>query len=104
VIIFVNTEFDILTTPKDKELSIMRLLKMHAITFLFLGSIYLLYRLAGLGGVVGVFAVSILLLVFFVAWALYQNWKVYDAVTSWGAKRIKGKTKDDFDLAEVLKR
>jgi uncharacterized membrane protein len=101
IIIFINTVLDILFTD---ELNIKKLLKKHLITIVFMSVLYLLYKVVGLWGTLSTFLLGILILLFFAGMSIYQNWNVYDAVTTWGAKRIKGQTKKEFDLKEAMKK
>lgn len=60
--------------------------------------LYLLFYFIGGYGFVG-------LLIFLLGMAgvrIWQNWKLYDAVTTWGAKRIKGEVVESFNIEEVL--
>ena len=101
IIIFINTVIDILFTD---ELDIKKLLKKHLITIVFMSVLYGLYKVVGLWGTLSTFLLGILILLFFAGMSIYQNWNVYDAVTTWGAKRIKGQTKKEFDLKEAMKK
>lgn len=101
VVVFVNVLIDILF--KD-DLSLKSLFKSQSIVVCVMLLIYFLYKLMGLWGVIASATFGVLILFIFAGFSIYQNWKVFDAVTTWGAKRIRGKTKKDFDLKEVLKK
>jgi hypothetical protein len=99
-IIFINTVIDVLT---DKELTLKKTLKRWLFTIIFFSTMGLVYYIGGLWGVIGLGIAGISVTILILAYTLHANWAVYDAVTTWGAKRIKGKTKKDFDLNEVMK-
>lgn len=59
-------------------------------------ALYFLIKWFGaMGGLFGV-----LFILIFVGLAIFQNWKLYDRLTTWGALRIKGKTKEAFRIKE----
>ena len=75
--------------------------------FLYTFSVFLVlavaYYLFGFLGLFGAAAGTIIILLSFASFAIWQNWKVFDAVTSWGAERVKGKHKKSFDIKKVIK-
>jgi len=99
IIIFWNTIIDILVYEPDLK----RWIKSTSFTAAFVFIIWAAYQLAGFYGVVGLTLIGFLVMGFFVAATLYSNWKLYNAVTTWGAMRIKGRTKEPFKLNEVIK-
>lgn len=64
-------------------------------------TIFFYYFILFLGGY-GLLGLSIILLAFAVL-RIWQNWKLYDAVTTWGAERITGRSDKSFNIEEVLK-
>jgi hypothetical protein len=58
-----------------------------------------LYKGAGFLG----YAALLALIIIIVAWKIKQGWKIYDAVTKWGADRIRGRTNEEFDFEKVIK-
>jgi hypothetical protein len=80
-----------------------RWLKNFATTssvFLVMAAIYFFFGLFGLGSTI---LAGLVVLVLWVVYLLWVQWDTYDAVTSWGADRITGKTKENFDLEKVIK-
>ena len=73
-------------------------------TALFIGGLNLIALGLGWFGAVGALLAPIIILLAIAGWKIKQNWKVYDAVTTWCAERIKGKHKKDFNLAEAMKK
>ena len=100
-ILLINTVFDLL---EYEEASLKRLLKKHLITLAILGGLAILYSLVGFWGAMALTSFAIALLFIMAGVLIWQNWKIYDSVTSWGAKRIKGETKEEFNLKEALRK
>jgi hypothetical protein len=101
IIIFINTVIDILFI---NELDIKVWFKKQITTIVLMTTLYGLYKLAGVVGTIALALLSIVILLFFAGMSIYQNWNIYDAVTTWGAKRILGKTKKEFNLKRVMKK
>jgi hypothetical protein len=99
-ILIVNTLFEIL----QDTLTLKKWVKTSVITSLLIGLIYGTYRLAGFFGIVGIAIASVVVLLSMLVFILYNNWKLYDAVTTWGAERVRGKHKREFDLKEAMKK
>jgi hypothetical protein len=70
--------------------------KQFLITSLFFTVVMLLYYFLGSLGIV----LFVLIPVLFAAYSIFSQWSLFDEVTTWGAKRIKG-SKDDFDWTKV---
>lgn len=63
-------------------------------------TLVLLLLFLWLGGY-GIIGLVVTLLVLAV-WRIWSNWKLFDAVTTWGAERIKGEHKENFDIEKVV--
>lgn len=87
------------TKPKPKQ---------WVFTLLFTAAFFLAFGLLswalGFAGAVGVLLAPIVIILLLVVWKLWENWALYDAVTTWGAERLRGKHKREFDLDGVVKR
>lgn len=60
----------------------------------------LLFVWLGGFGIIGL----ILILISLAAWRIISNWKLYDAVTTWGAERIKGEHTEVFDIEKAIRK
>lgn len=60
----------------------------------------LLFVWVGGFGILGL----ILILVGLAVWRIASNWRLYDAVTTWGAERITGKHDEVFDIEKAIKK
>jgi predicted RND superfamily exporter protein len=83
---------------------ISRWLKIAGYSVTFFTVIVAIYFFFGLFGVIGLSIAAITILAIMLGMILYNNWKLFDRVTTWGAERIKGKHKEDFKLEEALKK
>jgi hypothetical protein len=69
------------------------------ITFAFtIGMTALIYLVGFVKGIIGL----MLFYAVITGIQLYNNWKLYSAVTLWGAKKVKGIPVEDFNLAKVM--
>lgn len=69
-----------------------------SLTLAITSGFYLLYSWAGAFGILGL----TLVLCAIAALRIYQSWALFDAVTSWGADRLKDKHKEAFDIQKVV--
>lgn len=78
--------------PEPKEW-----LRSIIITVVVVSVFYWLVYWLGAYGLVG----SIVILFLFAGWRIYEGWFLFDAITTWGAERLKGKHKKNFDIEKV---
>jgi len=73
-------------------------------TILFTSSVtvglLLLFVWLGGFGIIGL----VLIILGLAAWRIKSNWRLYDAVTTWGAERIKGEHTEVFDVEKAIKK
>lgn len=86
------------------NLDFRKWVKTAGTIFLFFTIMYWSYKLFGLFGAVGLAIGGTVILLGMAGYMIVKNWKLYDAATTWGAERVRGVHKREFNLEEAMKK
>ena len=81
---------------------ISRWLQIGLGSFIVFYGIAAIYYFFGLWGTIGTITAAVLIMIAYAVYVIASNWKIYNSVTTWGAERIRGKHKKEYNLEEVL--